>query len=154
MTDCDPEQYYTFGEIYPQTGGIITVGYETWRHLLSSILLKLPAYVVDAVLRNCLFIMPNPEDKGSFIPNRIIKNRHIIHFPNSLLGWPEDQQVNIVLHQIAHYVLRHWSPLEECDADFNEQAQDAADLVNQWMVTWSNAQGGGLKQNPSRDWKS
>ena len=83
MTDCDPEKYYTFEEIYPQTGGTITAGYENWRLLLTSILLKLPAYVVDAVLRHCLFLMPDPEVKGSFIPNRIIKYRHIIHFPNS-----------------------------------------------------------------------
>lgn len=137
MKDCEPEKYYTFEEIYPRTGGIITLGYESWRDLLAAILAKLPAYVVDAVLKHCIFLMPNPDEKGVFIPHRVIKDRHILQFPHSLLAWPKEQQESSVMHQIAHYILHHWSPLEACDADFNEQAEDAADLANQWMAAWS-----------------
>jgi len=140
MMDCDPEKYYTFEEIYPQTGGIITLGYENWRNALVTILVRIPAYVVDAVLKHCVFLMPDPDENGIFIPHRVIKGRHILQFPNALLDWPKDRQVRSVLHQIAHYFLHHWSPLEECDADFSEQAQDATDLVNQWMAAWSGKQ--------------
>jgi hypothetical protein len=132
-----PEKYYTPDEIYQKAGGEISLKNEELRKLLSRTLARAPAYVVDAVFKNCLCAMPDPEHWTSFIPNRAIKGRHILLFPHVLKGYSEDDQAQFILHTIAHYILHHWSPVERQPANYDKQELEAEGLAHKWMKKWS-----------------
>jgi hypothetical protein len=132
-------KYYTPEEIHYEIAGMVTHN-DDLRNLLAVILTQVPSEIVDNIFENCLFLMPDPEEKGSFIPNRIIGERHIILFPYSLLEESLKEQTKTVLHEIAHYVLKHESPLEwdplepECtDNKYDKQEKEACSLVEYWL---------------------
>jgi len=129
--------YMTRGEIFDADTGMATLGHEELRDLLAKLLTKVPAAVVHDAYKNCIYLMPAPERKGVFIPNRVIEGKHIIMFPHALLSWPEEEQINVVLHETAHYVLGHKSPLEDPDLDYERQEEEAWAVVNRWLKDWS-----------------
>ena len=105
--------------------------------MLSRALARAPAPVVDAVFKHCLCAMPDPENWTAFIPNRAIKDRHILLFPHTLKAHSEDEQARFVLHALAHYILHHWSPVEGRSVDYDKQETEAEDLAHKWLKKWS-----------------
>ncbi len=129
--------YYSPDEIYQNDAGEISLNNEVLRKLLSKALARAPAHVVDAVFKHCLCAMPDPERWTAFIPNRAIKDKHILLFPHTLNGCSEDEQALYVLHTVAHYILHHWSPVERRSVDYDKQETEAEDLAQKWLKKWS-----------------
>ena len=101
------EKYYSANEIYEKDAGEVSLDNDELRKLMSRALTRAPAHVVDAVYNHCLCAMPDPERWTAFIPNRAIKDKHILLFPHTLNGCSEDEQALYVLHTVAHYILHH-----------------------------------------------
>jgi hypothetical protein len=131
------ETHYTVDEIYRKDAGEISLNNEELRKLLSRALTRAPAYVVDALFKHCLCAMPDPAKWTAFIPNRVIKDKHILLFPHTLKDCSEDEQAQYVLHTLAHYILHHWSPVERRPADYDKQELEAEDLAHKWLTKWS-----------------
>ena len=109
------------------------LGVDPLRNLLANVLVSVPAEVVDRLFEECLFLMPEREERGCFIPGRIIGGKDIIMFPEDILEWPEKERQQIVLHEVAHFALRHRSPLEDPELDYDAQEEEANELVARWM---------------------
>jgi hypothetical protein len=131
------EKYYASAEIYNKDAGEISLNNEELRKSLSTALTKAPAYVVDAVFKHCLCLMADPEQWTSFIPNRVIKDKHVLLFPHTLKSWSEEEQARFILHTVAHYILHHWSLVERRPADHDKQELEAEDLAHTWLEKWS-----------------
>ena len=130
-------EYYEAEQIHQADGGIVTMGCDPLRDLLAEILTRVPASTVDSVFEKCIYLMPQLRERGCFIPNRVISGKHIILFPEELLSWPKDEQIYVVLHETAHYVLKHKSPLEDRNLDYQRQEREADAMVDKWFVAWS-----------------
>lgn len=125
--------HYTMEEVFNLDAGIVTLGVDTLRNLLANTLVRIPAEVVDRVFEKCIFLMPERMEQGCFIPNRVITGRDIIMFPEDILERSEKEQIQTILHEIAHFSLGHRSPLEDPDLDYDAQEDEANLLVAQWM---------------------
>ena len=130
-------EYYTMEQIHHADGGLVTMGCDPLRNLLADILTRVPVSTVDSVFGDCVYLMPQLQERGCFIPNRVISGKHIILFPEELLSWPKDEQIYVVLHETAHYVLKHKSPLEDKNLDYQRQEREADALVDKWFLEWS-----------------
>ena len=84
-----------------------------------------------------LFLLMNPSAKGSFFPKRLIERKHLIIFPEDLLDWSFEEQIDKVLDAVAHYILNHKSGLELDNDDLEKQEQEAEALRNRWLLVWS-----------------
>ena len=131
------EKYYSANEIYEKDAGAVSLDNDELRKLMSRALTRAPAHVVDAVYNHCLCAMPDPEKWTAFIPNRVIRGRHILLFPHTLKGSSEDEQAGFILHAIAHYILHHWSPVERRSVDYDTQELEAEDLADTWLMKWN-----------------
>ena len=127
------KDYYTTAEIHHLDAGIVTLGVDPLRNLLANILVRIPADVVDRLFEECVFLMPEREERGCFIPGRIIAGKDFIMFPEEILERPEQEQNQTILHEVAHFVLGHRSPLEDANLDYDAQENEANQLAARWM---------------------
>ncbi len=51
--------------------------------------------------------------------------------------WPKEKQLQVILHEIAHYVLRHKASWEGSDVDSRKQEEEADSLRDKWLDEWS-----------------
>lgn len=130
-------KYFTLEDVYYIDSGSASLGNDELRYLLAKILTRVPKEIVDAVYEDCLFLLINASTKGSFFPNRLIERKHIIIFPEDLLDWAFEEQVDKVLDAVAHYILNHKSVLEFDNDEWEKQEQEAEDLRNRWLLVWS-----------------
>ena len=130
-------KYFTFKDVYHIDRGSASLGNEDLRNLLARILTIVPKEIVDAVYEDCLFLLINPSAKGSFFPKRLIERKHLIIFPEDLLDWSFEEQLDKVLDAVAHYILNHKSGLELDNDDLEKQEQEAEALRNRWLLVWS-----------------
>lgn len=129
--------FFTFEDVYHIDRGSASLGNEDLRNLLARILTIVPKEIVDAVYEDCLFLLINPSAKGSFFPKRLIERKHLIIFPEDLLDWSFEEQLDKVLDAVAHYILNHKSGLELDNDDLEKQEQEAEALRNRWLLVWS-----------------
>ena len=125
--------YYRATEIHYLDAGLVTLGVDPLRNLLAKVLTTIPTDVVDRLFDECVFLMPERAERGCFIPGRIITGKDIIMFPEDILEWPEQEQSQLILHEVAHFALGHRSPLEDPDLDYDAQEDEANELVARWV---------------------
>ena len=136
-------RYYTQMDIYDLDGGIVTLRCEPLRVLISRVLVRVPARVVDYVFDNCFFVMPESGERGCYLPNSLIGEKNIIALPHSLLHESEGDQIEKILHKIGHFSLEHKAPYEfsweqndKHKEEYDEQEQQVNGLVKQWLEAW------------------
>lgn len=127
-------QYYTEEEIHNEDAGSVTMGQDELRYLLAIVLTNVPADIVDMTFENCLFVALNPKTWGEFLPNDFIGDKGIIVFPWEIFDWPLEKQTDVILHEIAHFVLGHKAGFDVGGSAVKKRQEAEADkLRDKWL---------------------
>ena len=124
--------------IFEMDGGLVSLDNEGLRLLVADTFCLLPCEMVDDIMTNCLFLMP--QSAGGYITKRIIAGRNVIFLHPSLVVEPEHEKMYALLHEVAHYVLGHESPLEwgdevDAGARIDQQEKEADEFVRKYLKT-------------------
>ena len=114
---------------------LLTLGEDKLRYVVARALFKIPADVVELVVEGCLFFMPTIEGKSTYLPLSVIRGKPIIGVPESLLDEPEEVVDRTIIHEVAHFVLKHKDPAVDglTTEEYEEQERRADSLVDQWL---------------------
>jgi hypothetical protein len=108
-----------------------------FREVLANILYIIPKDILDDVLSNCVFLMVNKKvsSGGIYIPNKVIAKKSIFAFHDMLYSQDKDKQGHMILHEIAHYYLKH---VDEGQPEEEERKDEkkANALVDKWNNDW------------------
>ena len=128
---------YAPQEIWEADGGILTLGEDELRGLVSVALSKVPKRVANKVFKNCIFVMAKFEwGAGTYIPKEILEGKCVIALSERLMDEDRKSAVRTVLHEVAHFYLGHMPPGlitesgEGCDC---RQEQEAEAKVDEWL---------------------
>jgi|WetSurMetagenome_2_1015567.scaffolds.fasta_scaffold519412_1 hypothetical protein len=134
---------YTAEEVWEADGGILTLGEDELRGLVSVALSKVPKRVADKVFKGCIFVMAKYEwGPGTYIPKELLKGKCVIALSEKLMDEDRNSAIRTVLHEVAHFHLRHMPPGlmtesgEGCDC---RQEREAEAKVNEWLEADSKA---------------
>ena len=132
-------QYYEIDHFVFNKQGLIVIGDQKFREVLGDTIPIIPKVTLDDVLKNCVFLMLNeegsPKISACFIPNQLIKDKNICAFYEMLYRQDRDEQIMMILHEIAHYVLAH---VDEglSDSAYYNQEKEANALRDKWIDDW------------------
>jgi hypothetical protein len=125
----DPE------DLWNEDSGVLTMGDDHLRDLMSRALALVPRHIADTILESCLFNVINAETGGEYIPAYFIDGRALICFQDSIFSESDESQIRTFLHECAHRILDHKSPLNAV-ITFEEsihQESDAWSMVDDWV---------------------
>jgi hypothetical protein len=128
---------YSFEDIWNIDAGYMTADADTdlhkeFRVLVTKALSMLPVDIVDDVMSECLFIMPRIDfESGYYIPKEQIDNRFVLVFPEELLKKDEDFIIRKILHEIAHWYLKH-NEIVSYERNL-EKEKETDNQVDQWV---------------------
>ena len=80
--------------------------------------------------------MVTPEDGGVYLPANTLGGRSLVLLPHTMFDKSLDEQMNVILHETAHFICRHKSPLYDFDLDYEAQEREANELVEKWLREW------------------
>jgi len=128
---------YTPAQVHYMDAGVVTMGDDDLRYIISDVLAKVPAAVVDRVMDGCRFLMPRIQGKGTFIPAALLEGLDVILLPEGLLDDPDEMETTI-LHEVAHFWLGHesplqWDPSEDILPRYDQQEAEAWTQVGEWQ---------------------
>jgi len=107
-----------------------------FREVLADMVYIVPKDILDDVLSNCAFLMINKEvSPCAYIPNKVIAKKSIFAFYDMLYSLDKDKQVHMILHEIAHYVLKHVDE-EQPKEEFIKEEKEATALADKWINDW------------------
>jgi hypothetical protein len=96
----------------------------------------LPKDLLDEVLLNCKFFMLNEEiHPAYFINNKLIAKKSIIALSDGFYSKERDEQVHMIFHEVAHYILDHIDEGQPEDEIIKEE-KEANALVENWLKDW------------------
>ncbi len=128
---------YTPEEVWQADGGILTLGENELRDLVSVALSKVPKSVANKVFKGCIFVMAKFEwGAGTYIPKELLEGKCVIALSEKLMDEDQKSAVRTILHEVAHFYLRHMPPGlvpgsdEGCDC---RQEQEADAAVDEWL---------------------
>jgi hypothetical protein len=128
---------YTPEEVWEADAGILTLGEDELRQLVSVTLSKVPKTVADKVFKGCILVMAKYEwGPGTYIPKELLKGKCVIALSEKLMDEDRKSAIRTVLHEVAHFHLRHMPPGllsesgEGCDC---RQEQEAEAQVEEWL---------------------
>ena len=126
---------YTPEEVWYEDAGLVTLGPDAIRKIMSSALSKVPREVADAVLGGCRIIVPTSKEKGCYIPAELTKDRAMLSFPETIFDGSPEEAEETLLHEVAHYWLKHRSPLADglSETEGEQQELEADDQVRKWL---------------------
>ena len=102
-------QYYEINFFVFNQDSLTVIGDQGLREILADIVYMIPKDTVDDALSNCVFLMLG-EKRGvqaAYIHEKLIKGKSICAFYEMLYCKDRDDQIDMVLHEIAHHVLGH-----------------------------------------------
>ena len=123
---------YSPEEVHYLDGGLFTLGTDELRVMVSWAFSRIPTEVVDRVMDECLMAMTLAKEQGAYIPKELFKGKPLILFSEVLLEKDQEEAQRIILHETAHFVLGHRSPVSG-DVDYDAQEREAWALVDQWL---------------------
>ncbi len=97
----------------------------------------MPTDVVDRAFERCRYLMVVPQEGGCYIPASALSGRDLVILPHSFLDESEEEQIRVILHETAHFIRQHKSPLYEFDLDYDAQEREANELVQKWLMAWA-----------------
>ena len=128
---------YTPREVWEADGGILTLGEDELRGLISAALSKVPKRVANKVFKGCIFVMAKFEwGAGTYIPREILEGKCVIALSERLMDEDRKSAVRTVLHEVAHFYLGHMPPGliagsgDGCDC---RQEHEAEAKVDDWL---------------------
>jgi hypothetical protein len=144
ITVSRTDERYTPEEIWRADGGILTLGEDELRGLVSVALAKVPKKVANKVFTGCLFVMAKYEwGRGTFIPKELLKNKCVIALSERLMDKDRESAERTILHEVAHFYLGHMPPglVPGCSEDLEAQLENEADQqVDEWLnAFWKKA---------------
>ena len=133
-------QYYNHDQFVSNQDSITVLGDQGFRELLGDNIVIIPKDTLDDVLSNCVFLMIGEKIgiSAAYIPMELIKNKAMCAFYESLYEKERDDQVHMILHEIAHYVLGHNEGMTDEEFKNHPQDKDANSLVAKWIADWEN----------------
>jgi hypothetical protein len=141
---------YTPEEVWEADGGILTLGEDELRALVSVALSRVPKKVANKVFKGCIFVMAKFEwGAGTYIPKELLKGKCVIALSEKLMDEDQESAIGTILHEVAHFYLGHMPaglvsmPLEGCEHQLEHEA-DAA--VNEWLKAARKAMGTGRRR--------
>ena len=132
-------QYYEIDHFVSNQDRLTVLGDQGFREVLGDTIPIIPKDILDDVLSNCVFLMLNEkkEVSAAFIPMKLIEERNICAFYEILYSKKRDEQVHMILHEIAHYVLGHTDEgLSDEDYYNHKLDKEANALVDKWTDDW------------------
>jgi hypothetical protein len=137
-----PEEthYYSSFHIEYQADVYVTQGDDQLTAILAKALSRVPTDVVDRALEGCRYLMVVPQQGGCYIPASALGKRDLVLLPHSFFDESEEEQINVILHETAHFIRQHKSPLYDFDLDYDAQEQEANELVEEWLGDWKTHQ--------------
>lgn len=97
---------------------------------------RVPQGTIDKAFDECTYeVFKN----GIFLPNRVLKtlDKNLIFLHPDFFSWAEKRRVRAVLHETAHYVLRHKCRIEGIsEQEYEDQENEAWEKVEEWMKGW------------------
>ena len=130
-------QYYDYG-YFDKDSFILFGNEEKFWNLLEKFIYIVPKNIIDDVRTNCVFLMIDIETLrgGCFIHKKLLINgKSVIAFHDMLYLQSEDEKANMILHEIAHYVLDHCGEVHFTDNKI-EQEKAADTLKDEWIADW------------------
>jgi SprT-like family len=128
---------YTPEAVWEADAGILTLGENELRELVSFALCKVPKRVADKVFKGCIFVMAKFEwGAGTYIPKELLRGKCVIALSERLMDEPREAAIHTILHEVAHFYLRHMppglmtEPGEGCDC---RQEEEAEAQVKEWL---------------------
>ena len=128
---------YTPEEVWEADGGIMTLGEDELRALVSEALSRVPRRVADRVFAGCIFIMAKFEwGAATYIPRELLEGKCAIALSEKLMDEDRESAIRTILHEVAHFHLRHVppglasDPGEACDC---RQEREAEAQVDRWL---------------------
>jgi hypothetical protein len=125
---------YTPEEVWEADGGILTLGENELRALVSKALSRVPRRVADRVFAGCIFVMAKFEwGAGTYIPRELLEGKCVIALSERLMDEESESAIRTILHEVAHFYLRHVPPGlaggsgETCDCRQEREAEAQAD---------------------------
>lgn len=102
---------YTPAEVWEADDGILTLGEDELRELVSVALSKVPKRVANRVFKGCIFVMAKFEwGAGTYIPKELLEGKCVIALSEKIMDEDRDSAMRTVLHEVAHFYLRHVPP--------------------------------------------
>ena len=122
---------YPAEQIYYEMDFLACPGNEMCSSLVAEVLSKAPRRVVDKVLKHCAIVMPNSD--GAYFNSKYAKDSLIV-LSERLLDMKSKEQHFTVLHEVAHFHLKHKdSMLSSMTKKQQKRQEDKADeLANKW----------------------
>ncbi len=151
-------EYYEINHFLLNPKSVIVLGDQGLRKILNDTIYMVPKDILDDFLVNCVFLMLSEKcEEGEFkvpacfIPNKLIKDKNICAFYEMLYCQDRDEQVRMVLHEIAHYVLDH---IDEglSKEEYIEQEKKADSLRDKWLDDWEKHDRA-LREEAMKPWK-
>jgi hypothetical protein len=136
------KKYYTFKEINYMDNGTLTLGNNNFRYYLSFALSMVPLKIVDDIIENCLLLIIERRAKGVYFPKGYLEDKCLIAFSDSYMeNAGKSECLETILHEVAHYYLRHRDPYEfELDEGIHDQQeQEANEQVKRWLKEYEEA---------------
>ncbi len=125
---------YTFEQVWEADGGILTLGEDELRALVSEALSRVPRRVADRVFAGCIFVMAKFEwGAGTYIPKELLEGKCAIALSEKLMDEDRESAIRTILHEVAHFYLKHVPPGlatdsgEGCDCRQENEAEAQAD---------------------------
>jgi hypothetical protein len=132
-------EYYEFDHFVSNQDSLTVLGDQGFREVLGDNIPIIPRDTLDDVLKNCVFLMLG-EQRGfpaAYIPEEKIKGKAMCAFYEMLYLKKREDQVHMILHEIAHYVLRHTTDgLSDEDFHNHKLDKEANRLVAKWLADW------------------
>jgi hypothetical protein len=136
--------YYTPPEINDYIGSNRIPYHNLLYTYLASALSKLPKHIVDKVLKKCIFITFSGWTKGCCVPPSL-NNKTLIYISwYHLKRAKPDTIEHTILHEIAHWFLKHNSSLLLSShlnftfSEINKQEKEADYQVKKWLQEYDN----------------
>ena len=100
----------------------------------SRALSRMPTDAVDRVLDECLLCAEEARRKASYLPEELLAGKALIVFSEIFLNDAEDEEIErVILHEMAHHILGHKTPILHPDLDYDAQEHEADALVEEWL---------------------
>lgn len=129
-------RYYSPFQIDYDADVYVTQGDDRLTGLLAEALSRVPGHIVDRALEGCRYLMVTPENGGVYLPANTLGGRSLVLLPHTMFDDEVENQIKTVLHETAHFICGHKSPLYDLDLDYDAQEREANELVEKWLRDW------------------